>query len=166
MAPEARLKRCYKRLLQWRLQMAPGLAPEDWDGACKWCLQWRLDWCLKIGDGARKRRYCCMPSSDHRTDAKTGPLTGIAPVGIARKTQRCKEGTVSSFYALRLVFILFNFLFVLVRRINRRQISKFNLYKTMILNIWIQPCSDTNCWYLTRKLTHKYFGSLNSTHLK
>ena len=25
----------------------------------------------------------------------------------------------------------------------------------MILNIWIQPYSDTNCWYLTQKLTHK-----------
>ena len=42
-----------------------------------------------------------VPENGHQTDAKPAPLTDINPVSVARKNKK------SSFYALRLVFILF-----------------------------------------------------------
>ena len=51
---------------------------------------------------ARPKRPAMAPEKGHRTDAKPAPITDIDPVSVARKNKK------SSFYALRLVFILFN----------------------------------------------------------
>ena len=124
--------------MDWSLKEETTLANGSSNGACSgaWTGALRRRWCVQTAppmepglapffrprdwrqNGTPRRHRsigckwrCCAPFFDHRSDAKTTLLTGIAPIGVARKT------------ALRLVFIMFNFfifLFVLVRRISRK----------------------------------------------
>ena len=137
--------------------MALGLAHEGGNNAYKrrlqWRLQWRLDWCLK---------------------EETTPANGVVAHLFRppdwnqngaphrhRSNRRCKEDTVPSFYALRLVFILFIFYFYFFwwDELIEDKISKFNLYKTMILNIWIQLISKIKNWLHTVWRTRSHVKS-------
>ena len=81
--------------------MAPGLAPEDGDDA------WRLEMAPENGAAVVRLKMALLLRAFFRPPdwRQNG-----AP-HRHRSSRRCKEGTVSSFYAPRLVFILFIFYF-------------------------------------------------------